>query len=104
MAVYPNVDCVIEHPAGDPDTYGQLAEGVPVSVKCAVVKLEQSSEKSSVRADTSASRGNANEITAAARLLFLPPVEIGLDDIVIIRGIKLKVVNVHTRFDVFGRH
>ena len=73
-------------------------------MKCAVVKLEQTSEKSSVRADTSASRGNANEITAAARLLFLPPVDIAMDDIVVIRGIKLKVVNKQTRFDVFGRH
>jgi hypothetical protein len=102
MAVFPNVDCVIEHP-GEPDMYGQLAEGSQVRVKCSVVKLERTSEKSSVF-DTSASRGNANEVTAAARLLFLPPVEIGLDDIVVIQGIKLKVVNVHTRFDVFGRH
>jgi hypothetical protein len=49
------------------------------------------SDKSSVRADSSASRGRADEVTNEARLLFRPNVDIRIGDVVVVLETSLKI-------------
>lgn len=76
----------------------------PDKAKCNVVRLIVRSEKTSVRADSSASRGAGEELTSVSRLLFLPTVQLSIGDRVTVHGVQLKVETMHPRFDVRGRH
>ena len=75
----------------------------PFDSKCGVVKLLSATEKSTVRADSSASRGNTEEILADSKLLFLPGTDIAVNDRVEIYDINLRVMSKRIRFDVAGR-
>lgn len=97
----PNTACTLSK-AGDLDVYGQYTMGAPVELMCAVVKLSVKSQKTSVRADSSASRGNAREIVSDAALLFLPGVDIGIGDKITVQGIDLEVSEILPRFDLRG--
>jgi hypothetical protein len=102
--LYPNVDCTITRMTG---LYNDFGEAKPephkvVSTKCGVKLLEQT-EKSSVRADSSASRGFADEVTADARLLFKPKEDVQIGDKVTVASIELRVTAKFPRFDVMGR-
>lgn len=103
MSVLFSVDCVWSKRAGY-DAHGREVAGPGENVKCAVVKLPISREKSSVRADSSATRGAAHELTGDARLLFPITLDINTGDKVVIAGISLRVVGVHPRFTVVGVH
>ena len=59
--------------------------------------------KTSIRADSSASKGQATEITALARILFLPNENIGPRDKVAVSGYELEVESVYPRHDVNGQ-
>ena len=78
----PNLHCSITK-QGVTDLYGQTTEGETIQSKCAIVKLIARNEKTSVRADSSASRGNAAEITSDARLLFSDSSDIEIGDKVV---------------------
>ena len=58
---------------------------------------------SSVRTDQSASRGNAEERTEIAKLLFPSTVTIGLEDKFEILGHTLRVIKIQPRNSVLGR-
>lgn len=103
MLLRPNVFCTIVRQDGGYDLYGQPLPGETIQTRCAVVKLIATVQKSSVRADSSASRGNAREIVADARLLFSPPIVPNIGDRVIVAGVDLRAVSVFPRFDVVGR-
>jgi len=98
----PRVSCTLQRLNGS-DQYGKEKLKFSVPIYCAVVKLSESSQKTSVRADSSGSRGKAIESTSDARLLFLPATDIKLGDRINIAGISLKVETVHTRFNIAGR-
>jgi len=70
---------------------------------CAVVHLIGQVAKSSVRTDQSGSRGNAEEKTDQAVILFPIGVSIKTDDKFEIAGETLRVVGIEQRFDVIGR-
>jgi hypothetical protein len=99
----PNLHCTITKAGETYDGYGRPVLGKTVRSLCSVVKLMNSAEKTSVRADSSASRGSAAEITADARLLFSPLTNITVGDKVIVAGFELRVMNVAPRFDVHSR-
>jgi hypothetical protein len=80
------------------DRYGKAVYYTPVKTPCSVVKLEVSSVASSVRADSSASRGAAEQEEAAANLLFPPNVKIAIDDIVVVANVRLRITMTHQRF------
>lgn len=104
--LYPNVACTITRMTGLFNDYGE-AKPEPykvVETMCGLVKLLEQTEKSSVRADSSASRGFADEITTDARLLFLPTEDILVGDKVTVATIELRVTGKFPRFDVMGRH
>lgn len=84
------------------DGYGKRQYGPWKTVPCAIVKLVQESKKTSVRTDSSATRGTAQEILANARLLFPKYVSLKPGDRVSILGFELTVVSVFPRHNVLG--
>lgn len=99
----PNLPCRIQLSSGKNDVYAQPIPGSQVSERCAVVKLIISNEKSSVRADSSASRGNAMEEEAMSVILLQSTTKANIDDIVEVSGVKLRIKAKHARYDVSGR-
>lgn len=100
--IKPNVSCVIVKKGGT-DTFGRAIEGARKKAKCNVVKFIVSSVKSTVRADSSASRGRAQEEINEIVLLFPATSDIKHGDIVEILNERLVVQGIHTRFDVTGK-
>ncbi|MFK3740964.1 hypothetical protein [Massilia sp. TN1-12] len=99
----PNLRCRIQLSSGENDVYGQPIPGRFVNERCAVVKLEISNEKTSVRADSSASRGNAIEEEVVSIILLTNKTKAEKDDIIEVSGVKLRIAARHPRFDVTGR-
>lgn len=100
----PNLSCTISSYGEEMDRYGQPVIAAPRSARCAIVTLRASSEKTTVRADSSASRGSARETVVDARLLFLPIEAVQVNDVVVVAGISVRVIGVFPRFDIGGRH
>ena len=98
----PNVACTIVSMDQPTDLYGQPVEGDHTSTKCGIVRLEVGVLKTSVRADSSASRGQAIEKVAQSRLLFLPETKIRPNDRVIVDGFTLEVESVYPRHTIQG--
>lgn len=98
----PNVYCEIQRRSGV-NGYGKPAFSAPERVMCGIVRLERESLKTSVRADSSATRGSAKEAVATARILFLREVRLSEGDVVEVMGIKLTVQSVWPRHHVNGR-
>ncbi len=98
----PNVKGEVSKMSGA-DIYGKRAYDTWETVSLAVVKLETSSRKTSVRTDASASRGSAQEILADARLLFPKDVLLTPGDRVRIHGVTLTVESIFPRYNVLGR-
>lgn len=98
----PNLYCTITK-AGSVNVYGEEQPGLTTPARCAIVKLLGREEKTSVRADSSASRGNAQEVTADAVLLFPPNTVIGMDDKITVVGQTLRVSGIWPRHDLRGR-
>ncbi|MDR9847021.1 hypothetical protein [Herbaspirillum huttiense] len=67
------------------------------------MKLVVTNEKSSVRADSSASRGNAMENEATSVILLAPKTQARIDDIIEVAGSKLRIMGRQPRYDVTGR-
>lgn len=98
-----------------PNTFGHLSSregrnryaepvfGEPKRVECAVVRLREGIKATSVRADSSASRGSAEEIVTDAKILFPQTVDAKIGDRFTIAGISLEIVSREIRIDVFGR-
>lgn len=99
----PNKKCIIEQSSGDTDVYGQPVPGVRSEERCSVVRLNVVDQKSSVRADSSASRGNAREFQVDALLLLASNTKARIHDIIIVNGQALKIVGLQPRFNVAGK-
>lgn len=98
----PNVSCLITPISEKTSLYGEDGYGEARTVKCGVVRLEVGSYKTSVRADATASRGNASETVAMSRLLFSFNEVLKPGDRVSIQGFELEVESVYPRFTVNG--
>lgn len=101
----PNRTCRVKLGKGVSDLYGQpkSANRAWSVERCSVVHLRVSSEKSSVRADSSASRGNAMEAVGDLKILFTAKSKIGMDDIIEINAQKFRVTGIEPRFNVVGQ-
>ena len=84
------------------DLYGKRTYSAWVTKSFGIIKLEQKSEKTSVRTDSSASRGSAQEILADARFLFPKDVILKEGDRIQFGGFYLTVVSVFPRHRVTG--
>jgi hypothetical protein len=84
--------------------HGETVWADPIEVPCGVVHLKKTVQKSSVRTDSSASRGNAEEIVVSAKILFPVYVEIEQGDRFEIMGFRLEAINIEPRNNVRGEH
>lgn len=103
MRLRATVPCSITPTVGY-DRYGKEQLGNSYTAKCAIVKLTQLSEPTSVRTDSSASRGAGREVLADARLLFPKTTEVSIDDKVEVMGVELRVLSVFPRTTIGGQH
>lgn len=100
----PNLDCWISRQFPDShDLYGQPVLGSRVRERCAVVRLRDEAKHSTVRADSSASRGHAEEFVTSNKILLLAGTIARLDDKLEVLGIQMRVTSVFPRHDVSGR-
>lgn len=104
----PNIACWIRRRTESFDAQGRsIWKTRSTKSKCSIVWLHASKDKTTVRADSSASRGRAEESLADARLLFLPSVAISVGDVVEVSvkggdNIKVEINRVFRRPDVNG--
>lgn len=98
----PNLTCQIRRLSAT-NVYGEEELGQPVTAQCAIVKLRRFVETSSVRADSSASRGTAREIQIEGKLLFPYATVIAENDQVEVSGLKVRVIGVFLRHDLRGK-
>lgn len=98
----PKQTCRLQGNTGLSDIYGQPKPGPWINQQCAIVKLVATDKKTSVRADSSASRGNALELEAHSVILFGPRSPIAMDDVVEIAGLRLRVMGKQPRYSAGG--
>lgn len=99
----PNQFCFVRARNGY-DHFGLAKFGLRRKERCAIVKMIQQSNKTSVRADSSASRGNAREVVADLVILLEPKTTATIDSIIEFGGDMYVVKSVHKRFDIRGKH
>lgn len=99
----PNITVDLHRRQDQMDIYGNQGYEPAVKVRCAIVSLDATVLKSSVRADSSASRGRAEEETVEAKLLFLPGEQIKQGDLVIVDGEQIEVITVEKRRNTSGK-
>lgn len=98
----PNVRCVVTRLEAKYTLYGEQKEERSWPAKCGVVKLRLIDQQTTVRADSSASRGFAEEDAVEARLMFLPAADVAEGDVIEVAGRKVKVTIIHPRFSITG--
>lgn len=75
----------------------------PIKTVCSIVDVKDEDNKTTVRVDSSATKGNAKEQTYDVRMLIPKTINIGLMDKVVAGGYRMKVVRISPRRNVFGR-
>lgn len=98
----PNNHCYIRRASKTRDIRGERTYGARERTPCSVVTLNLEIDKTSVRADSSGSRGRAEEEQGVARLLFPTYVKIGDLDIVEVENETLEVIQINPRRSVLG--
>lgn len=99
----PNQSCVISKVSGHTDVYGMPIAGVKINERCAVIKMNVVSAKSAVRADTSASRGNARELESDAEFLLANNTTAIVDDIIQVAGVTFLIISRFPRHNLQGK-
>lgn len=84
------------------DKYAQVKFADPIDCPFAVVSLLSRADKTNVRADSSASRGSADEILSKVKILIVPTIKPGFDDVFIFNDTKHRITGVHPRYTVTG--
>lgn len=99
----PNIDCKVHRSSGQADVYGQPKPTTVVLERCAIINLNMKSLKTTVRADSSASRGAASEEVLDALLLMVKTTKTQIDDVVEVAGVKIRVTKKFPRYSLPGR-
>lgn len=87
------------------DKHARETFAEPRQIQLAVVQLEPTVQPTTVRSDSSASRGTADEIRVVGKILVPANVEIKIDDRVELQAGLYRVLMVHPRYAVIGgRH
>lgn len=98
------VKCKVIKHAGY-DLYGKKLRGREVTERCGVVRLEVLQQDSTVRVDSGATRGAADELRSEVVILMSKSSTVEMDDLVEIGGrIKtlIKVTSIRARYSVMG--
>lgn len=94
-----NNTCQIYSRSGG-DVYGQSSlASTPVTERCCVIRLERKLEPTTVRADSSGSRGHGDEMTLGSRLLLDARTVARLGDQISVAGVLLRVTGMNPVFD-----
>jgi len=102
MPFVPNLPAQLMHKTGR-DVHGVPVYAAPIAVIIAVVNAKRKTEKTSVRADSSGSRGAADQITTGlGRVLFTANETVSIDDRLEFDGDSYRITTVHRRRDIFG--
>ena len=102
MAFRPNVSATIRRYQGT-NLFGEPSWGDVENVRIGVVHLAAQAAKTSVRTDSSASRGNAEERVVVAKILFPVLAQPRVMDLVEFAGQTMMVKSVEPRIAVTGR-
>ena len=84
------------------DVHSRPTYGAPIVCQFAPVNLAVSTEKTNVRADSSASRGSADELISTAKILIVPQVKPDFEDAFEFLDVRYRVIAVHPRYTVTG--
>lgn len=104
MPFFPNTTCVLHRRSARTDVHGRYTyTTVPSPIPCAVIGINLSTDKSSVRADSSGSRGRAEIQAGTAKFLFPTMTQITSGDVVDKDGFSLRVTTIQPRHAVDGR-
>lgn len=95
--------CVITRGLGY-DAYGQKRLGEKRASSCIVISLRQGTQNTTVRADSSGTRGHADETVAQGVLLFDKKETLLFGDMITLMGFTLSVIGITPVFDVMGKH
>lgn len=85
------------------DKFAQVRYSAPVVCPFAPVSMLSRADKTNVRADSSASRGSAEEVLSKIKVLIVPSIKPVFDDILEFNGVKHRVTGVHPRYTVTGK-
>jgi hypothetical protein len=87
---------------GSTDMYGQYTFGQKEAIHYALVRYDTSVQDSTVRADSSATRGNIKEYHASGRILVHKMHKPKHGDLVVVEGKVFQIKEVEPRFNVLG--
>lgn len=96
------VPCVITNRIGD-DLYGAPVFGMGRNAKCAVLKLSKLRQSTTVRTDSSGTRGHADEEIDDAHLLLLAGEKININDSIHVGGFKILVSSIRVRYNIYEK-
>lgn len=99
--IFPTLNVEV-HRSGGTDLYGQAVLTRLADERCAPVRLLFSQQHTTVRTDSAASHGSAMESQATCVLLLLPTTNARIEDMLVVMGHKLRVVERHQRFTPTG--
>lgn len=85
------------------DRYGQSAYAEPLEVTFSPVSMTVTNTRTSVRADSSASRGSSDEIVSQSKILVEKSSPIAIGDKFEFDGQVFKVSGIHRRRTVYGK-
>lgn len=95
----PNTTATV-YPKTGLNIYGEPSFGSSYLVECGIVRINTASINTTVRADSSASRGSSDEEVSVAKILFKKPINRG--DKVVIQGMTLLAIKTEPRLAVTG--
>jgi hypothetical protein len=100
---FPNTRCDLYSRKAVTNNFGKPTYASKVSVPCAVLYLDVAVAKSSVRADTSGTRGQAEQEQGDAAMLFPKRMALKVGDVVFKDDKWLEVTECEPRRDVLGK-
>lgn len=103
MSFRPNTSAMLLRKRAKRDIHGKESFDLPTLIAIAVVHLADKVEETSVRADSSASRGAGEQSTLQAKILVGPKVKVTSGDVLQVMGRLVEISSVHQRNDIFGR-
>jgi hypothetical protein len=99
----PNQTCHIRRKSTQINLYGEYTYGAKETIHFALVRFDNKQEDSTVRADSSATRGNIKEFHASGRILVAKNHNPLSGDLVIINKTVFEIKEVEPRYNVLGK-
>jgi hypothetical protein len=98
----PNIRCWIR-PMMTANVYGESQLGSAIHELCSVVRLRKMVVHTTVRSDSSATRGHADENEANCVILLGPKTKAKQGDQLEAAGVKVRINDIQPRFGVMGQ-